>query len=253
MPVAFQTVMVTVLLKVSGFNKNLLELDKIGGAAAATISLATTVSVAAVPGVLAVPGVGPGSVVFPPVMVAASFAALVMAVSGVLAVPGVGPVVVGVSGVIPASNWFGLSSQVPGVGAGEVALPGVLVIVHPGRNLLHRDRNDAGLKDWMRINTADILIVLFAGLSEIFSVSLSPLVPRVEVPGSVNALWVFLLISDPGLLESFGQTCQLERSVKPGLDAFRFRRSSQPKLDGQLLLLLLRPAGDLSGDGVNSA
>ena len=154
-----------------------------------------------VSGVLAVPGVGPGPVVLPPV--AASIAALVMAVSGVLAVPGVGPVVVGISGVIPASDRFGLASQVPGVGAGEVSFPGVLVVVHPGRDLLHRDRNDAGLKDWMRVNTADILIMLFAGLSEIFSVSLSLLVPRVEVPGSVNAFWVTLFISKSGLLKTF--------------------------------------------------
>ena len=135
-------------------------------------------------------------------MVAASFATLVMAVSGVLAVPGVGPVVVGISRLFPASDWFRLSSQVPGVGVGEVAFPGVLVVVHPGRDLLHRDRNDAGLKDWMRVNTADILIVLFAGLSEIFSVSLSPLVPRVEVPGSVDAFWIPFLIPDSSLLKT---------------------------------------------------
>ena len=197
---AFQTVIGTVLLKVSGVTKqSLIELHEVGGTAAATVSLTTTVSVAAVPGVLAVPGVGPGSAVVPPV-VATLLAALIMAVSGVLAVPGVGPVVVGISRLFPASDWFRLSSQVPGVGVGEVAFPGVLVVVHPGRDLLHRDRNDAGLKDWMRVNTADILIVLFARLSEIFS--LSHLVPRVEVPGSVNALWMSLLISKTSLLKS---------------------------------------------------
>ena len=191
-PVAFQTVIGTVLLKVSGVTKqSLIELHEVGGTATATISLATTVSVAAVPGVLAVPGVGPGPVVLPP-LVAASIAALVMAVSGVLAVPGVGPVVVGISRLIPASDWFGLSSQVPGVGAGEVALPGVLVVVHPRRDLLHRYRNDTRLKNWMWVDASDVLIVLLTGLSEIFSVSLSPLVPRVEVPGSVNAFWVTL-------------------------------------------------------------
>ena len=135
-------------------------------------------------------------------MVAASFAALVMAVSGVLAVPGVGPVVVGISGMIPASDWFGLASQVPGVGAGEVPFPGVLVVVHPRRDLLHRDRDDPGLEDWMRVNATNVLIVLFAGLSKIFSVSLSSLVPRVEVPGSVNAFWNAILISKSGLLKS---------------------------------------------------
>ena len=171
-------------------NSLLIELHKVGGAAAATISLATTVSVAAVPGVLAVPGVGPGPVVVPPVVMAALIAALVMAVSGVLTVPGVGPVVVGVSGLIPASDWFRLSSQVPGVGAGEVALSGVLVVVHPGWDLRHWDRNDLRLKNWMWVDAANILVVLFAGLSEIFSVSLSPLVPRVEVQGSVNAFWM---------------------------------------------------------------
>lgn len=176
-----------------------------------------------------------------------------MVVSGVLAVPGVGPVVVGISGVIPASNWFGLSSQVPGVGVGEISFPGVLVVVHPGRDLLHRDRDDPGLEDWMRVNATNVLIMLFAGLSEIFSVSLSPLVPRVEVPGSVNALWMSLLISKTSLLKSLRQAGELERSVKPGLDAFRFRRSSQTQLDGQLLPLLLRPAGDLSRDGVDPA
>ena len=181
---------------------SLLEFDEVRGAAAATIALATTVSVVAVPGVLAVPRVSSGSVFLPPVMVAASFAALVMAVSGVLAVPGVGPVVVGVSGVIPASDWFGLSSQVPGVGVGEVALPGVLVVVHPRGNLRHRDRDDPRLKDWMRVNAANVLIMLFAGLSEIFSVSLSSLVPRVEVPGSVNAFWIPFLIPDSSLLKS---------------------------------------------------
>ena len=153
-----------------------------------------------VSGVLAVPGVGPGPVVVPP-LVAALLAASIVTVSGVLTVPGVGPVVVGISRTIPASDWFGLSSQVPGVGAGEVPFPGVLVVVHAGRDLLHRDRNDAGLKDWMRVNTADILIVLFAGLSEILS--LSPLVPRVEVPGSVNAFWISLFISKSSLLKTF--------------------------------------------------
>jgi len=136
-------------------------------------------------------------------MVVALLAALIVTVSGVLTVPGVGPVVVGISRTIPASDWFGLSSQVPGVGAGEVAFPGVLVVVHPGRDLLHWDRNDARLKNRMRIDASYVLVVLLAGLSEIFSVSLSPLVPRVEVPGSVNALWVFLLISNPCLLKSF--------------------------------------------------
>ena len=203
-----------------------------------------------VSGVLAVPGVGPGPVVLPP-LVAASIAALVMAVSGVLAVPGVGPVVVGVSGVIPASNWFGLSSQVPGVGVGEVAFPGVLVIVHPGRNLLHRDRNNSRLENWMWVDAANILVMLLAGLPEILS--LHSLVPRIEVPGNFDAFWVSILISKTGLLESLGQTGELERSVKPGLDAFRFRRSSQTQLDGQLLPLLLRPAGDLSRDGVDPA
>ena len=135
-------------------------------------------------------------------MVAASFAALVMAVSGVLAVPGVGPVVVGISGMIPASDWFGLASQVPGVGAGEVSFPGVLVVVHPGRDLLHRDRDDPGLEDWMRVDATNVLIMLFAGLSEIFSVSLSSLVPRVEVPGSVDAFWIPFLIPDSSLLKS---------------------------------------------------
>ena len=105
----------------------------------------------------------------------------------------------------------------------------------------------------MWVEAADILIVLLTGLSEIFSVSLSPLVPLVEVPGSVYTFWVLFLISETGLLESFGQTSQLERSVKPGFDAFRFRRSSQTKLDGQLLPLFLRPAGDLSSDGVDPA
>ena len=210
--------------------------------------MATTVSV--VSGVLAVPGFVPGPVAFPPVA-AALLAALVMAVSGVLAVPGVGPVVVGVSGVIPASDWFGLSSQVPGVGVGEVAFPGVLVVVHACRDLRHRDWNDTRLKNWMWVEAADILVVLFAGLSEIFS--LRSLVPRIEVPGNFNAFWVAILISETGLLKSLGQTGELERSVKPGLDAFRFRRSSQTQLDGQLLLFLLSPAGDLSGDGVNSA
>ena len=204
-----------------------------------------------VPGVLAVPGVGPGPVVSP--LVAASIAALVMAISGVLAVPGVGPVVVGVSGVIPASDWFGLSSQVPGVGAGEVAFPGVLVVVHPRRDLLHRYRDDPGLEDWMRVNAANVLVVLLACLPEILSISLSPLDPRVEVPGSVNAFWVAILISETGLLKSLGQTGELERSVKPGLDAFRFRRSSQTKLNGQLLLFLLSPVRNLFGDGVDSA
>ena len=142
-------------------------------------------------------------------MVAASFAALVMAVSGVLAVPGVGPVVVGISGWIPASAWFGLASQVPGVGAGEVPFPGVLVVVHPRRDLLHRDRDDPGLEDWMRVNATNVLIVLFAGLSEILSISLGPLVPQVEVPGSVNAFWVSILISKPGLFEPLRQTRQL--------------------------------------------
>ena len=202
MPVAFQTVMVTVLLKVSGFNKNssLVKLHEVGGAAATTVATATTVMV--VSGVLAVPGVGPGPVVLPPV--AASIAALVMAVSGVLAVPGVGPVVVGVSGVIPASNWFGLSSQVPGVGVGEIAFPGVLVIVHPGRNLLHRDRNNSRLENWMWVEAANILVMLLAGLPEIFS--LHSLVPRIEVPGNFDAFWVSILISKTGLLESLGQT-----------------------------------------------
>ena len=137
-------------------------------------------------------------------MVAASFAALVMAVSGVLAVPGVGPVVVGVSGVIPASNRFGLSSQVPGVGVGEVAFPGVLVIVHPGRNLLHRDRNNSRLENWMWVDAANILVMLLAGLPEILS--LHSLVPRIEVPGNFDAFWVSILISKTGLLESLGQT-----------------------------------------------
>jgi len=136
-------------------------------------------------------------------MVAASFAALVMAVSGVLAVPGVGPVVVGVSGVIPASDWFGLSSQVPGVGVGEVAFPGVLVVVHAGRDLLHRDRDDSGLEDWMRIDASDVLVVLLTSLSEIFSVSLSSLDPRVEVPGSVNAFWMPFFISKSSLFKTF--------------------------------------------------
>ena len=154
-----------------------------------------------VSGVLAVPGVGPGPVVSP--LVAASIAALVMAVSGVLAVPGVGPVVVGISGMIPASGWFGLSSQVPGVGAGEVPFPGVLVVVHACRDLRHRDRNDARLENRMWVETADILVVLFAGLSEIFSVSLSPLDPRVEVPGSVNAFWISLFVSKSSLLKTF--------------------------------------------------
>ena len=154
-----------------------------------------------VSGVLAVPGVGPGPVVSP--LVAASIAALVMAVSGVLAVPGVGPVVVGISGVIPASDWFRLSSQVPGVGVGEVAFPGVLVIVHPGRNLLHRDRNNSRLENWMWVDAANVLVVLLASLPEIFSVSLSPLDPRVEVPGSVNAFWISLFISKSSLLKMF--------------------------------------------------
>ena len=136
-------------------------------------------------------------------MVAASFAALVMAVSGVLAVPGVGPVVVGVSGVIPASDLFGWSSQVPGVGVGEVAFPGVLVIVHPGRDLLHRDRNNSRLENGMWIDAANILVVLFTSLPEIFSVSLSSLDPRVEVPGSVNAFWVTFFISKSSLLKTF--------------------------------------------------
>ena len=175
-------------------------------------------------------------------MVAASFAALVMTVSGVLAVPGVGPVVVGISGMLSASDWLGLASQVPGVGAGEVPFPGVLVVVHACRDLRHRDRNDARLENRMWVETADILVVLFAGLSEIFSVSLSSLDPRVEVPGSVNALWMPFFISKSSLLESLRQAGQLERSVKPGLDAFRFRRSSQTQLDGQLLPLLLSPA-----------
>ena len=154
-----------------------------------------------VSGVLAVPGVGPGPVVLPP-LVAASIAALLVAVSGVLAVPGVSSVVVGISGLIPASDWFGLASQVPGVGAGEVPFPGVLVVVHACRDLRHRDRNDARLENRMWVEAADILIVLLTGLSEIFSVSLSPLDPRVEVPGSVNAFWIAILISKSGLLKS---------------------------------------------------
>ena len=105
----------------------------------------------------------------------------------------------------------------------------------------------------MRINTVDVPVVLLTGLSETLSISLSPLVPRVEVPGSVNAFWMALLISKTSLLESLRQAGELERSVKPGLDAFRFRRSSQTQLDGQLLPLLLRPAGDLSRDGVDPA
>ena len=133
-------------------------------------------------------------------MVAASFAALVMTVSGVLAVPGVGPGVVGISGMLSASDWLGLASQVPGVGAGEVPFPGVLVVVHPRRDLLHRDRDDPGLENRMRIDASDILVVLLTRLSEIFS--LSHLVPRVEVPGSVNALWMSLLISKTSLLKS---------------------------------------------------
>ena len=158
-----------------------------------------------VSGVLAVPGVGPGPVVLPP-LVAASIAALVMAVSGVLAVPGVGPVVVGVSGMISAAVPIGLSSQVPRVAVGEVAFPGILVVVHSCRNLRHRNRNDSGLEDWVRIDTANIPVVLLASLSEILSISLSPLVPRVEVPGSVYAFWVSILISKTGLLKSLGQT-----------------------------------------------
>ena len=154
-----------------------------------------------VSGVLAVPGVGPGPVVVLP-LVAALLAASIVTVSGVLTVPGVGPVVVGISRLIFASDWFGLASQVPGVGAGEVAFPGVLVVVHPGRDLLHRDRDDPGLEDWMRVNATNVLIMLFAGLSEIFSVSLSSLDPRVEVPGSVNALWIPFLIPDSSLLKS---------------------------------------------------
>ena len=161
-----------------------------------------------VSGVLAVPGVGPGPVVLPP-LVAASIAALLVAVSGVLVVPGVSSVVVGISGWIPASDWFGLASQVPGVGAGEVPFPGVLVVVHACRDLRHRDRNDARLENRMWVEAADILVVLFAGLSEILSVSLGPLVPQVEVPGSVNAFWVSILISKPGLFEPLRQTRQL--------------------------------------------
>ena len=103
----------------------------------------------------------------------------------------------------------------------------------------------------MWVETADILVVLFAGLPEILS--LHSLVPRIEVPGNFDAFWILFLISETGLLESLGQTGQLERSVKPGFDAFRFRRSSQTKLHGQLLPLLLRPAGDLSRDGVDPA
>ena len=150
-------------------------------------------------GVLAVPGVGSGPVVVPP-LVAASIAALIVAVSGVLAVPGVSSVVVGISGMISASDWFGLASQVPGVGAGEVPFPGVLVVVHACRDLRHRDRNDARLENRMRIDASDILVMLLTSLSEIFS--LSPLVPRVEVPGSVNAFWMALLISKTSLLKS---------------------------------------------------
>ena len=211
--------------------------------------MATTVTV--VSG-LAVTGFVPRPVALPPVD-AALLMALIVPVSGVLAVPGVGPVVVGVSGMISAFVPIGLSSLVPGVGAGKIAFPRVLVIVHSCGNLRHWDRNDARLENWVWVDASDILVVLLTSLSEILSVSLSPLVPRVEVPGSVNAFWMTFLISDPGLLESFGQASQLERSVKPGLDAFRFQRSSQSKLDCQLLLLFLRPAGDLSGDGVNSA
>ena len=161
--------------------------------------MATTVSV--VSGVLAVPGFVPGPVAFPPVA-AALFAALVMAVSGVLAVPGVGPVVVGVSGMISAAVPIGLSSQVPRVAVGEVAFPGILVVVHSRRNLRHRNRDDSGLEDWVRINAANIPVVLLASLSEILSVSLGSLVPRAEVPGSVNAFWVPFLISDSGLLKT---------------------------------------------------
>ena len=58
------------------------------------------------------------------------------------------------------------------------------------------------MEDWMRVNATNVLIVLFAGLSKIFSVSLSSLVPRVEVPGSVNAFWIAILISKSGLLKS---------------------------------------------------
>ena len=198
--------------------------------------MATTVTV--VSGVPAVPGVVPRPVVVLPAVVTASVAA----VSGVLAVPGVSPIVVVISRVISASDLIGSTSQVPGVGVGEVALSGVLVVVHPGWDLRHWDRNDLRLENGMRVDAANVLVMLLAGLSKILSVSLSPLVPRVEVPGSVNAFWVAILISETGLLKSLGQTGELERSVKPGLDAFRFRRSSQTQLDGQLLPLLLSPA-----------
>ena len=132
---------------------------------------------------------------------AALFIALVVAVSGVLTVPGVSSVVVGISGMISTTNLIRSSSQVPGVGVGEVALPGVLVVVHPRRDLLHRDRDDPGLEDWMWVDAANVLVVLLTSLPEIFP--LSPLVPRVEVPGSVNAFWVTLFISKSGLLKTF--------------------------------------------------
>ena len=123
-----------------------------------------------------------------------------MTVSGVLSVPGVGPVVVGISRLISASDWFGLASQVPRVGAGEVSFSGVLVVVHSRRNLRHRNRNDSGLEDWMRVDAANIPVVLLASLPEILS--LHSLVPRIEVPGNFDAFWVLFLISETGLLES---------------------------------------------------
>ena len=152
-----------------------------------------------VSGVLAVPGVGPGPVVLPP-LVAALLAASIVTVSGVLTVPGVGPVVVGISRMISAAVPIGLSSQVPRVAVGEVAFPGILVVVHSRRNLRHRNRNDSGLEDWMRVDAANIPVVLLASLSEILS--LHSLVPRIEVPGNFDAFWVLFLISETGLLES---------------------------------------------------
>ena len=158
--------------------------------------MAATVTV--VSGVPAVPGVVPRPVVVLPAVVTASVAA----VSGVLAVPGVSPIVVVISRVISASDLIGSTSQVPGVGVGEVALSGVLVVVHPGWDLRHWDRNDLRLENWMRVDAANVLVVLLASLSKILSVSLSSLVPRVEVPGSVNAFWMSFLISKTSLLKS---------------------------------------------------
>ena len=195
------------------------------------------IAVSVVSGVRPVPGVVPGPVMFPPVVVAS--------------LSGVATVVVAVPGASSAAVLIGVAAQVPGVPASEIAFSGVLIVVHPCGDLRHRIRDDLRLEHWMGIKTADVLIMLLTGLSEILSLSL--LDPRIEIPGSSYALWMMFLISETGLLELFGKTGELERSMKPGFDSFRFHWSSQPKLDGQLLPLLFGPAQDLLGKGVNSS